>query len=156
MADSVAISRFEQLRKWLQQNGIAPESVPIDADIVTGSDPDGAAWLRCEIYLRNRDGDILLNDSATGPAIITTVVPLVAPPPEWFQPRIKPNRERFVQAVAAVSKLHVRNANTGTCEHCSERDYPDYAVPWPCPTIQALGDLPSRLDQPLVPAPREA
>lgn len=38
----------------------------------------------------------------------------------------------------AVRALHVRNANTGDCEHCSERDYPDYAVPWPCPTIRAL------------------
>lgn len=42
-------------------------------------------------------------------------------------------------AVERVRRLHVRNANTGDCEHCSERDYPDYSVPWPCPTIHALG-----------------
>lgn len=40
--------------------------------------------------------------------------------------------------VDRVRKLHVRNANTRTCEHCSARDYPDYAVAWPCPTINAL------------------
>jgi hypothetical protein len=37
-----------------------------------------------------------------------------------------------------VRELHIRNANTGNCEHCSERDYPDYAVPHPCPTIRTL------------------
>ncbi|MEV7140739.1 hypothetical protein [Streptomyces tauricus] len=37
-----------------------------------------------------------------------------------------------------VRALHIRNANTGDCEHCSEHDYPDYSVPFPCPTIKAL------------------
>ena len=37
-----------------------------------------------------------------------------------------------------VCALHRRNEDTGDCEHCSERDYPDYAVLWPCPTIRAL------------------
>ncbi|HEX5567685.1 MAG TPA: hypothetical protein VFY14_12300 [Streptomyces sp.] len=41
-------------------------------------------------------------------------------------------------ALDRVRALHVRNQNTGDCEHCSERDYPNYAVPWPCPTIHAL------------------
>lgn len=44
--------------------------------------------------------------------------------------------------ITAIHALHVRNANTGDCEHCSERDYPDYAVPWPCPTIRALDAKP--------------
>lgn len=44
--------------------------------------------------------------------------------------------------IAAVRKLHVRNANSATCEHCSERDYPNYEVPWPCPTMLALGEQP--------------
>ncbi len=42
------------------------------------------------------------------------------------------------EGVNRVRALHVRNDNAGTCEHCSERDYPTYAVPYPCPTIQAL------------------
>lgn len=41
-------------------------------------------------------------------------------------------------AIAHVQALHVGNANAGACEHCSERDYPNYAVPFPCPTIRAL------------------
>lgn len=44
----------------------------------------------------------------------------------------------YEAAIERVRALHVRNANTGDCEHCSERDYPAYAVPWPCPTIAAL------------------
>lgn len=41
-------------------------------------------------------------------------------------------------AIARVREPHRRNPNTGDCEHCSEHDYPDYAVPQPCPTITAL------------------
>lgn len=47
-------------------------------------------------------------------------------------------RDEALAAVQRVRELHVRNVPTGDCEHCSERDYPDYAVPWPCPTIAAL------------------
>jgi len=46
--------------------------------------------------------------------------------------------ERAEAALNAVRRLHVRNAHTGTCEECSRRDYPDYSVPAPCPTIRAL------------------
>ncbi|MFB7776892.1 hypothetical protein [Streptomyces bauhiniae] len=41
-------------------------------------------------------------------------------------------------AIERVRNLHIRNPNSGTCEHCSARDYPDYAVRSPCPTITAL------------------
>jgi hypothetical protein len=41
-------------------------------------------------------------------------------------------------AVVRVRALHRRNEHTGDCEHCSEHDYPDYAVPHPCATIRAL------------------
>lgn len=44
------------------------------------------------------------------------------------------------QQLTAVRALHVRNANSGSCEHCSERDYPGYDVQWPCPTMRALGE----------------
>lgn len=48
--------------------------------------------------------------------------------------------ERAQAAIARVRALHRRNEHTGTCEHCSQRDYPDYAVPSPCPTVQALDE----------------
>jgi hypothetical protein len=51
---------------------------------------------------------------------------------------IEPALTQRDNQVTAVRALHVRNANTGTCEHCSERDYPDYSVGYPCPTIRAL------------------
>lgn len=58
-------------------------------------------------------------------------------------------KERAEQAEAALtsmSALHNRNEHSGTCEHCSEHDYPDYAVPWPCPTMTALGEKPPAED----------
>jgi hypothetical protein len=47
---------------------------------------------------------------------------------------------RTEAAIARVRALHRRNDNTGDCEHCSERDYPDYAVSYPCLTITALDE----------------
>ncbi|MFD4788270.1 hypothetical protein ACFWN1_14665 [Streptomyces sp. NPDC058459] len=41
-------------------------------------------------------------------------------------------------AIERVRNLHIRNPNSGTCEHCSARDYPEYAVRSPCHTITAL------------------
>ncbi|MFE6868338.1 hypothetical protein ACFVFS_17450 [Kitasatospora sp. NPDC057692] len=42
--------------------------------------------------------------------------------------------------IAAVRALHQRATTqfTDSCTHCSEHDYPDYDVAWPCPTITAL------------------
>lgn len=37
-----------------------------------------------------------------------------------------------------IRKLHPRSESGAVCVTCSERDYPDYEVPWPCPTITAL------------------
>ncbi|WP_329424030.1 hypothetical protein [Streptomyces sp. NBC_01268] len=53
------------------------------------------------------------------------------------------NGERADRAEAAIERvraLHARNTHTGDCEHCSARDYPNYAVPHPCPTIAALDE----------------
>jgi hypothetical protein len=48
--------------------------------------------------------------------------------------------ERAEAALDRVRALHIRNRHTGDCEHCSENDYPDYAVPHPCPTVAALDE----------------
>lgn len=41
-------------------------------------------------------------------------------------------------AIARVRAVHPRSESGTVCVTCSERDYPDYEVPWPCPTITAL------------------
>jgi hypothetical protein len=46
--------------------------------------------------------------------------------------------EELQTVIDRVRALHRRNEHTGTCEHCSARDYPDYAVSYPCDTIRAL------------------
>jgi hypothetical protein len=58
----------------------------------------------------------------------------MANPPE----RAAPTYEGLLVAMEGVRALHRRNENTGDCEHCSAQDYPDYSVPHPCPTVQAL------------------
>lgn len=52
--------------------------------------------------------------------------------------RPAPTYEGLLTAMERIHALHRRNENSGVCEHCSARDYPDYAVPWPCETIRAL------------------
>ena len=42
-----------------------------------------------------------------------------------------------LKGVERVRELH-NQTMSGYCEECSARDYPDYAVTYPCPTIQAL------------------
>ena len=84
------------------------------------------------------DGRLVLNDRGDDAAIERRTVPLLVEPPAWWEPYEKPTRATLLSAVERVRALHVRNEHTGDCEHCSERDYPDYAVPWPCPTIRAL------------------
>lgn len=49
-----------------------------------------------------------------------------------------PTYEALLAAMEGIYVLHRRNHHSGNCEHCSDRDYPDYAVPWPCETIRAL------------------
>jgi len=60
-------------------------------------------------------------------------------PPDVVRQKLTERAERAEAALNAVRRLHVRNEHTGTCEECSRRDYPDYSVPAPCPTIRALG-----------------
>lgn len=47
-------------------------------------------------------------------------------------------RDALGAAVERVRQEHTRNADTDACQQCSARDYPNYEVPWPCPTIAAL------------------
>jgi|UPI00051AD473 hypothetical protein len=132
--------RRQLLCDWLTANGLDPNVVPIDADITIGKE-GGHQALRCEVLTLDANGRSVIDERGECYATHTVVVPLAVEPPEWWQPHVKPTRAQLLGALEAVSKLHVCNVNSGTCTHCSERDYPNYEVPWPCPTMQAVGSL---------------
>jgi hypothetical protein len=60
--------------------------------------------------------------------------------------KLRADNDTLTAAVDRVRALHVRNPHSGTCEHCSDGDYPDYAVPHPCATIRALDEEDGRTD----------
>jgi hypothetical protein len=129
-------SRRVALCGWLTGNGINPADVPQDADITIDKGPTGR-FLRCEVYDRTPDGHLQAGpDNRVATMVVN--VPLKAEPPDWWQPHLKPTREQLLDAADRVRSLHRRNENSGTCEHCSARDYPNYAVQFPCETIRAL------------------
>jgi hypothetical protein len=137
MAKDSPGDRRQALCAWITANGIDPKAVPLDADMTIDKGPTGR-FLRCEVFDRDHDGRILVDERGEGAARLIINVPLKAEPPDWWQPYQKPTRDQLLASVQEVRKLHRRNEYTGDCEHCSERDYPDYAVPHPCPTIRAL------------------
>ncbi|MFE1451956.1 hypothetical protein [Streptomyces olivaceoviridis] len=137
MAKHPTGSRREALCAWLTANGIDPKAVPLDADMTIEQGPDGR-FLHCDVFDLDQDGRKQLDERGDKVAIKVATVPLKVEPPEWWQPYQKPTRDQLLEAVDRVKQLHVRNQYTGSCEHCSARDYPDYDVSWPCPTIQAL------------------
>lgn len=129
--------RRKELCDWLTVNRIDPCDVPVHGDLTTDT-VDGQLVIRYEAMLRSPDGRLMLDDRGEDVAIERRVVPLLVEPPAWWEPYEKPTRPMLLAATARVRALHRRNEHTGTCEHCSERDYPNYAVPHPCPTIRAL------------------
>lgn len=129
--------RRKELCDWLTANHIDPHDVPVDGDLTTDT-VDGQRVIRYEAMLRSADGRLVLDDRGEDAAIERRTVPLLVEPPGWWEPYEKPTRPVLLAAVERVRSLHRRNEHTGDCEHCSERDYPDYAVPWPCPTIRAI------------------
>lgn len=132
-------SRSKELCDWLTANHIRPGEVPIRGDLTIDT-VDGQRVIRYEAMLSSADGRLMLDDRGEDVAIERRTMPLLVEPPGWWEPYEKPTRAVLLAAVKRVRALHVRNANTGDCEHCSERDYPDYAVPHPCPTIRALDE----------------
>ncbi|MFG2359423.1 hypothetical protein [Streptomyces sp. NPDC048521] len=137
MAKHPEDDRRQALCAWLTANGIDPNAVPLDADM-TIDEGSAGRFLRCEVFDLDQDGRKHLDERGENVARRTVAVPLKVEPPEWWQPYQKPTRDQLLASVQEVRKLHRRNEYTGDCEHCSERDYPDYAVPHPCPTIRAL------------------
>jgi hypothetical protein len=135
MAIQTDWSRRTELCDWLTANGIEPNTVPIDGDL-TIVDTEHGQVIRYETFVQ-KDGAKVM-DPRGGDAYEIHTVPLVAEPPAWFEPYEKPTREQLLAAADRVRALHPRNVNTGECEYCSARDYPTYAVPYPCDTVRAL------------------
>lgn len=130
-------TRRDALCDWLTANGITPNDVPIDGDLLIVDTDEGRA-IRVEAFARNDAGALVIDERGYREARVIRTVPLKTEPPAWFEPYEKPTREQILTAVERVRVLHPRNENTGECEYCSARDYPTYAVPHPCDTVRAL------------------
>jgi hypothetical protein len=137
MAKYPAGARRVALCAWLTDNGINPSDVPQDAEVTIDRGPAGR-FLRCEVYDRDPDGHLQADARGNRVATMVVNVPLKVEPPDWREPTTKPTRGELLASFERVHVLHRRNENTGTCEHCSTHDYPDYAVKWPCETVRAL------------------
>lgn len=138
MAKHPADSRREAVCAWLTANGINPNHVPNDADMAIRTIDDESRVIAYEAFVVSEDGHPQADQSGTGVARVARTVPLLVDPPEWWEPYEKPTRDQLLAVVGRVHALHRRNEHTGDCEHCSQHDYPDYSVSWPCATVQAL------------------
>ncbi|MFI1472062.1 hypothetical protein [Streptomyces wuyuanensis] len=136
--DNPNLSRREALCAWLTANEINPGDIPTDGDLIIHTRTDGTRVIRYEVFVRDTAGLILVDDRGARTAIESRETPLIVEPPDWWRPFQKPTREQLLATVQRVRALHAKNPNTGDCEHCSERDYPNYAVPWPCRTLQVV------------------
>lgn len=132
--------RREALCAWLTANNINPNSVPLDSDLYIEDTPEGRR-IHHDLYLLDDQGHKFLDVRGNMAARERASTPLLVEPPDWWEPYIKPSRDELLDAVGRVLGLHNRNEYSGRCDHCSERDYPDYEVAWPCPTVRALGDI---------------
>ncbi|MFJ3043661.1 hypothetical protein [Streptomyces tendae] len=135
--------RREAVCAWLRANGIDPDNVPQDADLYLEPAPEGdpytGRYLHYEVFHLNSDGRRHVDERGLSAARERRMTPLLVEPPDWWEPYRKPTRDQLLDVLAKVQALHRCNEHTGDCEHCSQRDYPDYSVPWPCPTMRALG-----------------
>ena len=138
MAKDPSDSRRAALCDWLTANGINPSTIPVDADLTIDTHPDNSRHIAYEAFVLNQDGNIMVDERGTGPAIEKRTTPLLLDPPTLWEPYQKPTRDDLLASTNRVRTLHRCNEHTGDCEYCSQRDYPDYCVPWPCDTIQAL------------------
>lgn len=138
MAPSYSEDRRTALCEWLTANGVEPKNVPINSDLTIATDEHGARTVHYEEYALDSTGSRYIDERLQHAARVRRSAPLVAEPPEWWEPYEKPSREQLLESVDRVRALHRKNENTGDCEYCSARDYPNYSVPHPCDTIQAL------------------
>jgi hypothetical protein len=131
MAVSTDWARRRQLADWIRANGIDPHTVPVDGDLTIIDTDDGRA-IHIETFTVSETGALMLDARGENAARETREVPLVADPPAWFEPFVKPTREQLLATVEQVRKLHAEEY--GCCSHCTRED----SVLFPCPTVAAL------------------
>ena len=128
MSKHLADSRREALCAWLTANGIDPNAVPVDADMTIDKGPIGR-FLRCEVFDRDHDGRIKVDDRGTGPARLVINVTLKVEPPDWWQQYQKPTRDQLLEVVERVQQLAERWKCTGDRKEGPRREL-----------LQALGE----------------
>lgn len=137
-------TRLEAYRAWLTANAINPSTVPLDGDITIVDNSDGTRSIVYEAFELDAQGRKQLDERGQDAAIRRCSTSLIVQPPAWWEPYEKPTRNDLLAANERVRRLHAANEHTGDCEYCCVRDYPDYSVPHPCDTVQALdGTLPT-------------
>lgn len=85
----------EDLCRWLRANDVDPVQVPMDTDMTLEADNTGQRWLRFEVYAENAKGERFMNAWGTAAARDRRIVPLLADPPAWWQPHVKPTAEQY-------------------------------------------------------------
>ncbi|MFG3439906.1 hypothetical protein ACGF0J_21885 [Nonomuraea sp. NPDC047897] len=105
------ITVAKAMREWCSPHGIVTDCADRIAEAIVGT----------QRPLKRGEAFRVLNELLTGD-----------PPPGWRE-----RAEEGQAAIVRVREVH-REGPSGTCMHCSENDYPNYAIFWPCPTIRAL------------------
>lgn len=77
----VAQGRAEEISTWVAANGIDPDDVSTNHDLVV-DDTSSPAMLRYTAFLRALDGARYVDERAGGPASEERTVPLVVEPPD--------------------------------------------------------------------------
>ncbi|MFJ6069100.1 hypothetical protein ACIQHU_39425 [Streptomyces tendae] len=130
--------RRESYCAWLTANHIDPGDVLLDSDVYLDTASDGTRVIVYEACARDAQGRKHVNERGDGVAIERRTTPLLADPPDWWEPYRKPTRDQLLDAVARVRELHCEEY--GCCAHCTRANF----VSYPCPTIQAIdSEVPS-------------
>jgi hypothetical protein len=96
-------SRRAAVADWLSANGIDPNTVPLDGDLLVEDAEDGRV-IRCETFVHSETGAKVMDPRGVE-AREVRIVPLAVEPPEWWTPYEKPTREQLLAAVDRVRAL---------------------------------------------------
>jgi hypothetical protein len=79
----VAQGRAEEISAWVAANGIEPDDVSTNHDLIV-EDVAGVLSIRCTVYLRTLDGSKYVDGALDDAAVAERRVPLlVLPPDSW-------------------------------------------------------------------------